>query len=91
VTLHRRPERHELLPPPDALVAGTAWCRWWRVGTGTSLAVYPDGAGVLTWTVASPDGPQTWHARAVVDAGTVAAIERQFHSHGLRPPGTGGG
>jgi hypothetical protein len=91
VTLHRRPERPVPAPPPDALVATTAWCRWWWVGTGAALAVYPDGAGVLTWTIGSPDGPETWRARAVVDTRTVAAIEHEFDGHGLGPPGTGGG
>jgi hypothetical protein len=91
VTLHGRPERTDLAPPPDPLVASTAWCRWWWVGAGASLAVYSDGAGVLTWTVASPDGPETWRARATVDARTVTAIEREFDSRGLRPPGTGRG
>lgn len=89
--LQQRPERPALSPPPDALVASTGWCRWWWVGTGASLAVYPDGGGVLTWTVARPDGPQTWRARAAVDALTVAAIERQFDSRGLQPPGIGAG
>ena len=89
MTLHRRAERPVLSPPPDALVASTGWCRWWWVGAGVALAVYPDGGGVLTWTVASPDGPETWRARAAVDPRTVAAIEREFGSHGLRPPGTG--
>jgi hypothetical protein len=91
VSLHWRPERPALPPPPDALVAATGWCRWWWVGAATALTVYPDGAGVLTWTVASPDSPQTWRARAVVDIRTVAAIEREFESIGLRPPGTGRG
>jgi hypothetical protein len=91
VTLHWSSERPALPPPPDGLVAATGWCRWWWVGNATALTVYPDGAGVLTWTVASPDGPQTWRARAVVDIRTVAAIEREFESMGLRPPGTGRG
>jgi hypothetical protein len=91
VTLHWRSQRHDLAPPPDSLVAATSWCRWWWVGAGTALTVYADGAGVLTWTVGSPDGPQTWRARAVVDIRTVAAIERELESMGLRPPGTGRG
>jgi hypothetical protein len=91
VTLHRRPERPDLPPPPDAVVAATGWCRWWWIGNPTALTVYPDGAGVLSWTVVSPDGPQTWAARAVVDARTVAAIEREYDRRGLGPPGTGGG
>jgi hypothetical protein len=91
VTPDGRPERRDLAPPPDVLIAGTAWCRWWWVGAGAPLAVYPDGAGVLTWTAANPDGSETWRARAAVEADTVAAIERQFGSRGLRPPGTGAG
>ena len=89
MTHPQRPERSVLSPPPDALVASTCWCRWWWVGAGAVLAVSPDGAGVLSWTVGSPDGPETWRARAVVDVRTVAAIEHQFESRGLRPPGTG--
>jgi hypothetical protein len=51
VTLHRRSQRHALAPPPDSLVAATGWCRWWWLGSATALTVYPDGAGVLIWTV----------------------------------------
>jgi hypothetical protein len=91
MTLHQRPEHPRLFPPPDAVVAGTGGCRWWWVGAGASLAVYPDGGGVLTWMVASSHGPETWRARVAVDARTVTAIERQFDSRGLRPPGTGAG
>src|ERR1700732_5282317 len=64
------PRAPDLPPPPDELVAASEWCRWWWI-VAASLAVLPDGGGVLTWTVGSPDGgPETWCARAFVDAGT---------------------
>jgi hypothetical protein len=90
MSLHRRPERPDLPPPPDDLIANTHWCRWWWVGVGASLAVYPDGAGVLTWSIGGEMSPWCRRAHAIVDAHTVAAIEREFHDRGRQPPGVGG-